>query len=403
MELSELPADGLNDAPESNVLDQSLQNHSFNFYGSGSEYFRIWIVNILLTLLTLGVYSAWAKVRRMKYFYENTELMGARFGYHADPKKVLKGRFLAVVAVGGFYLLAHFFPAIEPFGSLIWVAALPVLLALALYFRLRNSSYRGLRFEFEGTLRQSYQALWLPLTLALFGLATIAIGMNLFVKTGKSGLLLSIVFAIVYLVFPIIVMPMFQVQWKRYAHQHSLFGTARFGFTATVKQYIKSYLGTFLVLIAALVPISLLIGVMMAVFFANGIAGAKDGLGIRDYFFIIAGIGVFYLAMLVCVGPYIKAVFFNLAWNNTKIGAHRFTADVPIWGMVGISASNFILILLTLGFYRPFAVIRTQKYLLSHLFFQTIGEPSEILRLRDAANPNAASEGALDLFGDMDM
>lgn len=40
----------------------------FRFTGTGSEYFRIWIVNWLLTLLTLGIYSAWAKVRRIQFF-----------------------------------------------------------------------------------------------------------------------------------------------------------------------------------------------------------------------------------------------------------------------------------------------------------------------------------------------
>ena len=39
------------------------------FTGSGSEYFRIWIVNLLLTLVTLGLYYPWAKVRRLRYFY----------------------------------------------------------------------------------------------------------------------------------------------------------------------------------------------------------------------------------------------------------------------------------------------------------------------------------------------
>ncbi|MFP5306510.1 MAG: DUF898 family protein, partial [Gammaproteobacteria bacterium] len=48
------------------------------FSGSGGEYFRIWIVNLLLSVLTLGIYSAWAKVRRMQYFYRNTTLAGAR-------------------------------------------------------------------------------------------------------------------------------------------------------------------------------------------------------------------------------------------------------------------------------------------------------------------------------------
>lgn len=43
----------------------------FRFTGNGREYFRIWIVNTLLTILTLGIYSAWAKVRKKRYIYGN--------------------------------------------------------------------------------------------------------------------------------------------------------------------------------------------------------------------------------------------------------------------------------------------------------------------------------------------
>ena len=48
----------------------------FEFHGNGADYFRIWIVNLLFSILTLGIYSAWAKVRTKKYFYGNTELAG---------------------------------------------------------------------------------------------------------------------------------------------------------------------------------------------------------------------------------------------------------------------------------------------------------------------------------------
>jgi uncharacterized membrane protein YjgN (DUF898 family) len=68
----------------------------FAFTGSGSEYFRIWVVNLLLTVLTLGIYSAWAKVRRLQYFDRNTLLAGASFDFHGDPKAILKGRLLGV-------------------------------------------------------------------------------------------------------------------------------------------------------------------------------------------------------------------------------------------------------------------------------------------------------------------
>ena len=38
------------------------------FKGKAAEYFGIWIVNLLLTVITIGIYGAWAKVRKKKYF-----------------------------------------------------------------------------------------------------------------------------------------------------------------------------------------------------------------------------------------------------------------------------------------------------------------------------------------------
>ena len=66
------------------------QTVRFHFHGQGSEFFRIWIVNLVLTILTLGIYSAWAKVRTKRYFYGNTELAGDRFDYLASPIAILK-------------------------------------------------------------------------------------------------------------------------------------------------------------------------------------------------------------------------------------------------------------------------------------------------------------------------
>ena len=68
---------------------------AFRFNGSGGEYFRIWIVNLLLSVITLGIYSAWAKVRRLRYFYGNTHLAGDVFEYHGKPIQILKGRLVA--------------------------------------------------------------------------------------------------------------------------------------------------------------------------------------------------------------------------------------------------------------------------------------------------------------------
>src|SRR5450755_3998184 len=67
------------------------------FSGSGAEYFGIWIVNLLLTIVTLGIYSAWAKVRRLQYFYRHTELAGSSFDFHGSPTRILIGRLIALM------------------------------------------------------------------------------------------------------------------------------------------------------------------------------------------------------------------------------------------------------------------------------------------------------------------
>ena len=51
----------------------------FSFSGNASDYFRIWIVNLLFVLLSLGIWSAWAKVRKCRYFYGHTWVAGSNF------------------------------------------------------------------------------------------------------------------------------------------------------------------------------------------------------------------------------------------------------------------------------------------------------------------------------------
>src|SRR5690349_15587002 len=79
----------------------------FEFRGRAGEYFGIWIVNLFLTIVTLGIYSAWAKVRKKRYFYGNTWLAGSNFEYHGRPLAILKGRLIAFAAFIAYSVGAH--------------------------------------------------------------------------------------------------------------------------------------------------------------------------------------------------------------------------------------------------------------------------------------------------------
>jgi uncharacterized membrane protein YjgN (DUF898 family) len=105
---------------------------AFRFTGSGKEYFRIWIVNLFLSVATLGIYSAWAKVRRLQYFDRNTELAGAVFDFRGDPKAILRGRVLGVVMLAAYH---YAFGFSRTFG-----VTVVALLLLALPFLLRSAA-----------------------------------------------------------------------------------------------------------------------------------------------------------------------------------------------------------------------------------------------------------------------
>ncbi len=121
------------------------------FRATGAEYFRIWIVNLLLTIITIGIYSAWAKVRRLRYFYGSTSLDGTSFEYHGKPIPILKGRLIAVGAYLVFFARRPLVAGPRRFVLLpLVIFGVPWIIMKARLFQMRMSSWRGLRFNFHG-------------------------------------------------------------------------------------------------------------------------------------------------------------------------------------------------------------------------------------------------------------
>ena len=82
-------------------MNESLPSDAkpFEFRGNAKEWFGIWIVNMLLSIVTIGIYSAWAKVRTKKYFYNHTYVEERNFDYHATGKQILVGRLIIIAAI----------------------------------------------------------------------------------------------------------------------------------------------------------------------------------------------------------------------------------------------------------------------------------------------------------------
>ncbi len=149
-----------------NSIDTEAPWQLVKFHGNGGEYFRIWIVNLVLTLLTLGIYSAWATVRERRYFYGHTEVAGGRFDFHGKALQILFGRIIAIVLLVGWSQGALLHSSIPFISAAIVLGLLPMFLVRALGFRLRNTSLRNVRFGFKGQISKAYKALW-PYLMAL--------------------------------------------------------------------------------------------------------------------------------------------------------------------------------------------------------------------------------------------
>ncbi|RJG03857.1 YjgN family protein [Noviherbaspirillum sedimenti] len=370
-----------------------LEPRRFEFTGSGSEYFRIWVVNLLLTIVTVGVYSAWAKVRRLQYFYRNTCVAGDIFDYHGNPKAILKGRILALGLLVAYKIAAELSTFAALTVGLVLVAIMPWLLARAFRFKLANSSYRGLRFRFHGTVAQAYRMLILfPVILAFTGLFAWSVFAS-FDSRPRIGLLVMAVVAL--LVVLMATVPLAHYLLKRYQHDNAYFGQSPFFFHAGPGSFFKVY--------AKSMAVASLGGIPVAIFgFLTGdLFRYLSTTPFGWLFKILYGMASAYASYLV-LRAYLESRIQNLVWNHTELADLHFESSVSARKLFWIHASNLALIMLTLGLYKPFATVRLVRYRLASLALVPQGDLDEFFSDQTVDDAGAAGQEAGEFF-DIDI
>ena len=334
----------------------------FEFRGTAAEYFGIWIVNLLLSIVTLGIYTAWAKVRRLRYFYGNTWLDGHNFEYHAQPKQILIGR---VIVVG--VLIVYFaLTAISPFFSVLlipYLFALPWLINKSMAFNARMTSYRNVRFSFHGSYWRALGALvLLPMLIPL-----------------SLGLLA----------------PFASRASSRYIGDNLKFGTAQF----RCNPRLGALYGNF----GATVLFALIVAIVVGI--AGGITGSVFGIAapsllenmdedIRRFF---AGASAVAIVLGTYASIFLAYVFYgagvrNIAFNNAVLdGKHRLASGLSRRRYVWILASNLVATILSIGLLRAWAAIRTWRYLALHTGLEAQGSLDGFI---DAVAPQGAAAAA---------
>jgi uncharacterized membrane protein YjgN (DUF898 family) len=363
------------DSPAAPLGDQVLHTPAAGplaptFSGSGAEYFRIWVVNLLLSVATLGIYSAWAKTRRLQYFYRNTQLAGASFDFRGNPKAILRGRLLAVALVAAY----HYAFGFSRTTGLV-VVGLPFMMRSALRFRLSNTWYRGLPFGFGGSLAGAYAVYLPPVALVLTPGVLAAMG----VDPKLIG-----AFFLLYLCWPLLHGAM-----KRYQHRHLMAGDQTADFPLSFGRLALPYLHAFLLGLAALVVFIAVVAVTAGIGKKGGTIGTVT---------LVVAVVLLYLSFLL-LGPFILVRMNNRAWSATAFPGIHIDSHMTVRGYLKLQVVNVLLTLLTLGLFRPFAAVRTWRYRLAHLKIDAPDGFEQATRNVQRRPDNAAGDGVADFLG----
>jgi uncharacterized membrane protein YjgN (DUF898 family) len=332
--------DAAGDRAEQQGRAASGDKLQLEFHGKGGEYFKIWIVNILLTILTVGIYSAWAKVRNHRYFYSNTRIGSGSFEYTANPVAILKGRVIAVIFLIVFNYSATALPPLYGIMLLVLLVTMPWLINRSMAFRNRNTVYRNVRFGFDGNYMGALKAfiLW-PIAGVL-----------------SVGLLMP------YAIF----------RQKQYIVENSRYGTSHFAPEFNGREVYGIAIRAFLLMLLA-------VGLALVPFIGPLLA----------------------LAVYLMVFAYFTANMGNLVYNRSQLQSHRFESSLQTKPLAFIYLTNWLMLALTLGLAMPWARVRLARYRAEHLIVLANGSLDHFVATEES-NVSALGEELGEAF-DIDI
>lgn len=334
-----------------------------SFTGSAKEYFGIWIVNILLTIVTIGIYSAWAKVRRKRYFNGSTVVHGRAFGYHATGGQIFKGRLIAFAFIVFSQLVGLIHPYLVFIPPILILIFLPWLIMRSVRFNARVTSYRNVRFDFAGTAGGAFVSILLG-------------GLVAFISFGILAPLTS-----------------------RWVNKY-IFGNLRYGdrpFSADPK--IGKLYRVWVIPALMVVIGGALVGVIGTAAILGNSAMLSETDPSTDSMAVAMMLGAVYVAMFGALLVYgLAGIVYRAGVRNVVIssmmldGKHPLRSDLNRGRYLWIVVSNLIVSVISFGLMRPWAAVREARYSVEHTAIRFDGDVGEVLSSIEATGAAISAE-----------
>ena len=333
------------------------QVRRLSFQGAGGSLFGIHIVNIFLTLITLGIYYFWGKIRVRSYLLSQTGFEGDRFAYHGTGRELLFGFLKAALVFGVPFALLRVGPdllgvgaeikaVVDLFAGIVVLVFISVAMVGARRYRLSRSSWRGMRASFRSQADEF---------IALF------VG-GIFVTAFTLGLYY----------------PIFITRQYAFMVSHSYFGNQRFHFDGRGRDLFGSFvlalLLTFLSLALLRLP-SRLGGHMPAPLLVFPVLGFSLGF----------------------VWLWFSAKRQRYFWDHTSFATARFHSTITVGRLLLLKLGNLLLLVVTLGLGWPWVMVRNIRFTFRHL---TVEGPLDLAGIQQEAQVASATGEALAGFLD---
>ncbi len=346
------------------------------FFGSGGPLFGIFLRNLFLSILTLGIYYFWGKVRARRYILGHVEFDGDRFGYHATGRELLLG-WLKVI---GFFALVFVVNTVVPLiwnspvvgallglgGYVVFSVIYPIAVVGSRRFRMSRTSWRGIRFSFRGRARD-------------------------FIRLYIGGLILSALTLGLYYAY-------FQNHIRRFLITSSYFGTRHFGYDGDGADLLGIYILAAVVLFGGIFAFAVGLGVVIPLILSlAGEAGSVAPWALAPLLLIPLAI----LVGLLLFYTWFLATRHRYYWGHTTVEGARFRSSVTAWKFFRLFAGDAIRLIPTLGLAWPFIFVRHIRFTFANLVLEG---PLDIEAIQqDAQAASAAGESLGEFFGLLDL
>ncbi len=359
-------------------MDSRSQRHGIaayrlRFSGTGGEYFRVWIVNVLLSIVTLGLYTPWARRRTARWFYDHTLIASSPLEFTAPLRKMVFSFILFALLYIAYQIAAETGQDTMVLFFIVAAAVLaPYIWGSAMRFRLASTRWRGLQLHFAAGWKDVYLASWPIFVMAAtwiaisFGLEMLAADLGAPAVRKPRGIQFPVVSPPMWglialgVVVSLLCIVRVEFNYKSLLVLRAGIGKQRGRWKPVYSDFVRIWGATIAVLLAGIALILALgagaLYTLQALF--------SNARGPAMFVLILVTVLVVFLGLILVSAParaYREARMFKLIWSNVGLSQiARFKCDLRHWPFVRLRLKNLLLTLLTLGFYRPFA--RVSEY-----------------------------------------